>query len=211
MTSSHIAAGDTLLTLNDGNATTLDWNKLHVDDLDSLTSDQTSDRILTLMENSSNINFGTSYSDTGTRGRIHTDDYEADMTTDGNKVQKNKLTLTGGSATLNARGGMVENTAVLGTTGDAAKNIVAISGGTVANAYGADVRTRAGNATENTANITGGTVTNVYGAALTAANATGKIEKSKVNISSTANIAESVYGGHIAQATDMGNVTNSEV
>ena len=129
----------------------------------------------------------------------------------GNKVENNKLTVTGGSLTTAAYGGLVENNKVGVTTGDAEKNTIAISGGTVANAYGADVRTRSGNATENTADITGGTVTNVYGASLTAANATGTVDKSKVNISSAANITGNVYGGHIAQATATGNVTNSEV
>ena len=104
----------------------------------------------------------------------------------------------------------MENNKVGVTTGDAEKNTIAISGGTVANAYGADVRTRSGNAMENTADITGGTVTNVYGASLTAANATGTVDKSKVTITSGA-VTGNVYGGHIAQATATGTVTNSEV
>ena len=246
-TSSHIAAGDTLLTLNDGNATTLDWNKLHVDDLDSLTADPTSDRILTLMENSSNIDFGTSYSSTGTRGRIHTDDYEADMTTDGNsatttkvylkgyrfqnndtsytgttatdawggrsiignKVQKNKLTLTGGSATLNARGGMVENTTVPGTAGDAAQNkLILNTGAAAANAYGAEVKTKAGSATKNEVTINAGTVNGtVYGAALTHAAATGDATGNTVTI--TGGTMSDVYGGYTSgTGATTGNTVN---
>ena len=246
-TSSHIAAGDTLLTLNDGNATTLDWNKLHVDDLDSLTADPTSDRILTLMENSSNIDFGTSYSSTGTRGRIHTDDYEADMTTDGNsatttkvylkgyrfqnndtsyagttatdawggrsiignKVQKNKLTLTGGSATLNARGGMVENSTVPGTTGDAEQNTLILNtGAAAANAYGAEVKTKAGSATKNEVTINAGTVNGtIYGAALTNAAATGNATENTVTI--TGGTMGDVYGGYTSGTGETtGNTVN---
>ena len=210
-TSTHITVGDTLLTLTTG-ATNFDWTKLHVDNLDNLNSSATSDRILTLMHNSNNINLS-NYTPTGTRGRIHTSDYEADITTDGNlattqnvylkgyrfqnnttnyaggtatdawggrsiignKVQKNKLTLTGGSATLNARGGMVENTTVPGTTGDAAENkLILNAGAQTANAYGAEVKTKTGSATKNEVVINAGTVHgNVYGAALTHAAATG--------------------------------------
>ena len=248
-TSSHITAGDTLLTLDGGNATTLDWNKLHVDDLDNTTASATEDRILTLMENANHINFGTSYSDTGTRGRVHTNDYEADMTTDGNsatttkvylkgyrfqnndtsyasmtatdawggrsiignKVQKNKLTLTGGSATLNARGGMVENTTVPGTAGDAEQNTLILNAGAAAaNAYGAEVKTKAGSAAENTAEITDGTTANLYGASLTAVGATGSATKSKANISG-GSVTGNVYGGHIADSAATGSVTDSEV
>ena len=134
----------------------------------------------------------------------------------GNKVENNKLTVTGGTINAAAYGGLVENHKLDAhgnplPTGDAEKNTVAISGGTVANAYGAEVRTKDGNATENSAEITNGTVGSVYGATLTAANATGTADKSKVDISGSANITGDVYGGHIAQANATGTITNSEV
>ena len=250
-TSSHITVGDTLLTLNDGNATNLDWNKLHVDNLDSLNASATSDRILTLMHNGSNINFS-HYSTQGTRGRIHTNDYEADITTDGNsattqnvylkgyrfqnntanhaggaateawggrsiignKVLNNKLTLTGGSTSLVARGGMVENTerdsyGNYKTTGDAEKNKLFLNtGAQTANAYGAEVKTKAGSAAENEATLAGGSVGgSLYGAALTAAGATGNVTKSKVTLTS-GSVTGNVYGGH---SVGTGSVTGSDI
>ena len=250
-TSSHITVGDTLLTLNDGNATNLDWNKLHVDNLDSLNASATSDRILTLMHNGSNINFS-HYSTQGTRGRIHTNDYEADITTDGNlattqnvylkgyrfqnntanhaggaateawggrsiignKVLNNKLTLTGGNTSLVARGGMVENTerdsyGNYKTTGDAEKNKLFLNtGAQTANAYGAEVKTKAGSAAENEATLAGGSVGgSLYGAALTAAGATGNVTKSKVTLTS-GSVTGNVYGGH---TVGTGSVTGSDI
>ena len=244
-TSSHIAVGDTLLTLTTG-ATNFDWTKLHVDNLDNLNSSATSDRILTLMHNSNNINLS-NYTPTGTRGRIHTNDYEADITTDGNlattqnvylkgyrfqnnttnyaggtatdawggrsiignKVQKNKLTLTGGSATLNARGGMVENTTVPGTTGDAAENkLILNTGAQTANAYGAEVKTKTGSATKNEVTINAGTVHgNVYGAALTHATATGSATDNTVTFAG-GSVIGNVYGGF---TNGSGNTTGNTV
>jgi len=69
------------------------------------------------------------------------------------------------------------------------------------------VRTKDGNATENTADITGGTVTNVYGAPLTAANATGTVDKSKVTITSGA-VTGNVYGGF---ASGNGKTTDNTI
>ena len=251
-TSSHIAVGDTLLTLTTG-ATHFDWQKLHVDNLDSLNASAISDRILTLMHNGNNINLS-NYTPTGTRGRIHTSDYEADITTDGNlattqnvylkgyrfqnntvnyaggtateawggrsiignKVQNNKLTLTGGSATLNARGGMVENTerdsgGNFKTTGDAEKNkLILNTGAQAANAYGAEVRTKAGNATDNTATINAGTVGSLYGATLTAAGATGSATKNIVEIKG-GSVTGNVYGSHIADGAATGSATDNTV
>ena len=244
-TSTHITVGDTLLTLTTG-ATNFDWNKLHVDNLDNLNSSATSDRILTLMHNSNNINLS-NYTPTGTRGRIHTNDYEADIATDGNsattqnvylkgyrfqnnttnyaggtatdawggrsiignKVQKNKLTLTGGSATLSARGGMVENTTVPGTTGDAAENkLILNTGAQTANAYGAEVKTKAGSATKNEVTINAGTVHgNVYGAALTHAAATGSATDNTVTFAG-GSVTGNVYGGH---TVGTGSVTGSNI
>ena len=244
-TSTHITVGDTLLTLTTG-ATNFDWTKLHVDDLDSLNASATSDRILTLMHNSNNINLS-NYTPTGTRGRIHTNDYEADIATDsnsatttkvylkgyrfqnnttnyaggtatdawggrsiiGNKVQKNKLTLTGGSATLNARGGMVENTTVPGTTGDAAENkLILNTGAQTANAYGAEVKTKTGSATKNEVTINAGTVHgNVYGAALTHAAATGSATDNTVTFAG-GSVTGNVYGGH---TVGTGSVTGSNI
>ena len=244
-TSTHITVGDTLLTLTTG-ATNFDWTKLHVDNLDNLNSSATSDRILTLMHNSNNINLS-NYTPTGTRGRIHTSDYEADITTDGNlattqnvylkgyrfqnnttnyaggtatdawggrsiignKVQKNKLTLTGGSATLNARGGMVENTTVPGTTGDAAENTLILNAGAqTANAYGAEVKTKTGSATKNEVTINAGTVHgNVYGAALTHAAATGSATDNTVTFAG-GSVTGNVYGGY---TNGSGNTTGNTV
>ena len=90
----HVAAGGSFLTLNNGNATNLDWTKLHVDGLDSVTASATDDRIYTLVHNANNINLS-NYSTTGTRGRIQSNDYEADITTDGNSATTTNISLKG--------------------------------------------------------------------------------------------------------------------
>ena len=251
----HIAAGDTLLSLNGTGATTLDWTKLYVDDLDNVTASATDDRIFALLTNANNINFGATYSATGTRGRIRSTDYEADITTDGNsatsqnvylkgyrfqnndtnyaggtatdawggrsiignKVYKNTLTLTGGSAALTARGGMVSNTerdafGNFKTQGDAEKNkLVLNTGAQTADAYGAEVQTKGGSAAENTARLTGGTVAgSLYGAALTATGATGSAATNKVELTGGI-VTGSVYGAALTAAGATGSVTESTV
>ena len=135
----------------------------------------------------------------------------AGRTNIGNTVKDNTLTVTGGTITTAAYGGLVINNKPGATTGDAENNKIVVNGtANVADAYGAQVRTKDGNATENTAEITGGSVTNVYGAALTAAGATGKIEKSEVNIAG-GNISGSVYGGQIRDTAATGSITGSTI
>ncbi|EEX77841.1 outer membrane autotransporter barrel domain protein [Selenomonas sputigena ATCC 35185] len=134
----------------------------------------------------------------------------AGRTNIGNKVEKNTLTVSGGTITTAAYGGLVINNKPSATTGDAEKNAVNITGGTVANAYGAQVRTKAGSASENTAKISGGTVSHVYGASLTAAGATGSALKSRVDVTGGA-VTGDVYGGQIADTGAMGSVTESQV
>ncbi|WP_106626164.1 autotransporter outer membrane beta-barrel domain-containing protein [Selenomonas massiliensis] len=241
---SRVAVGGSFLTLNDGNATNLDWNKLSVEGLDSVTASATSDHIFTLLHNANNINLS-NYSTTGTRGRIQSADYEADITTDGNNatsqnvylkgyrfqnntganyaggpatdawggrsiigktVTNNKLTLTGGSATLTARGGMVENTerdsgGNYKTNGDATKNkLILNTGAQTGNAYGAEVKTKAGSATKNIVEMNDGTVHgNLYGAALTDAAATGNADANEMTING-GTVSGTVYGSHNAGA-----------
>ena len=134
----------------------------------------------------------------------------AGRTNIGNKVEKNTLTVSGGTITTAAYGGLVINNKPSATTGDAEKNTVNITGGTVANAYGAQVRTKAGSASENTAKISGGTVSHVYGASLTAAGATGSATKSRVDVTGGA-VTGDVYGGQIADAGATGSVTESRI
>ena len=134
----------------------------------------------------------------------------AGRTNIGNKVEKNTLTVSGGMITTAAYGGLVINNKPAATTGDAEKNAVAVTGGTVANVYGAQVRTKAGSASENTAKISGGTVSHVYGASLTAAGATGSALKSRVDVTGGA-VTGDVYGGQIADAGATGSVTESQV
>ena len=134
----------------------------------------------------------------------------AGRTNIGNKVEKNTFTVSGGTITTAAYGGLVINNKPAATTGDAEKNTVNITGGTVANAYGAQVRTKAGSASENTAKISGGTVSHVYGASLTAAGATGSALKSRVDVTGGA-VTGDVYGGQIVDTGATGSVTESQV
>nr|WP_315410625.1 autotransporter outer membrane beta-barrel domain-containing protein [uncultured Selenomonas sp.] len=134
----------------------------------------------------------------------------AGRTNIGNKVEKNTLTVSGGTITTAAYGGLVINNKPAATTGDAEKNAVAVTGGTVANVYGAQVRTKAGSASENSAKIAGGTVSHVYGASLTAAGATGSALKSRVDVTGGA-VTGDVYGGQIVDTGATGSVTESRV
>ena len=138
----------------------------------------------------------------------------AGRTAVGNKVENNKLTVTGGTITTAAYGGLVKNNRLDAhgnplPTGDAEKNTLVISGGMVANAYGAELHTKDGNATENTAEITGGNVGSAYGASLAAAGAAGTVDKSKVTVSG--GTINNVYGGSIESAAATGHITHSEV
>ena len=135
----------------------------------------------------------------------------AGRTAAGNKVEKNKLTVTAGNITAAAYGGLVINNKPNATTGDAENNMIAVSGGNVQAAYGAKLLTKGGSATTNTAVITGGIVHDVYGASLAAAGATGTVTEGIVNLSNAANVTGNVYGGHIADSAATGTVTGSEV
>lgn len=135
----------------------------------------------------------------------------AGRTAAGNKVEKNKLTVTAGNITAAAYGGLVINNKPHATTGDAENNMIAVSGGNVQAAYGAKLLTKGGSATKNTAVITGGTVHDVYGASLAAVGATGTVTTGIVNLSNAANVTGNVYGGHIADSAATGTVTGSEV
>ena len=151
-------------------------------------------------------NHTASYSET----TPHTEAW-AGRTAAGNKVEKNKITVTAGNITAAAYGGLVINNKPHATTGDAENNMITVSGGNVQAAYGAKLLTKGGSATTNTAVITGGTVHDVYGASLAAVGATGTVTKGIVNLSNAANVAGNVYGGHIADNAATGTVTGSEV
>ncbi len=132
----------------------------------------------------------------------------------GNTVTNNKLTVSGGSLTDAAYGGLVENHKRNASgalpTGDAVKNTVILSSGAnAASVYGADVRTRAGSAIENRAEISGGTVTgNVYGAALSADNASGSATQNIAKVSG-GSIGGNVYGASVPKTSGTADVTQN--
>ena len=85
----------------------------------------------------------------------------AGRTASGQTVTNNKLAFTGNA--VNAYGGLVENKkhnsdGTYKTTGDAKKNTLEVTGGTLTNAYGAKVTPKGGSAEENTIKITGGSI-----------------------------------------------------
>lgn len=142
----------------------------------------------------------------------------------GNKVEQNKLTVTGGSLT-HAYGGYVENHLYDAagnplTTGDAESNALVIAADAAnpsapptitGDVYGAKVTVKDGAAKKNTAAISGGTVTgNVYGAALTAVAATKDAEENGVGISGGA-VTGNIYGSAVLDAGASGKVTKSSV
>ena len=132
----------------------------------------------------------------------------------GNTVTNNKLTVSGGSLTDAAYGGLVENHKRNASgalpTGDAVKNTVILSSGANASSvYGADVRTRAGSASENRAEISGGTVTgNVYGAALSADSAGGSATQNIAKVSG-GSIGGNVYGASVPKTSGTADVTQN--
>ena len=142
----------------------------------------------------------------------------------GNKVEQNKLTVTGGSLT-HAYGGYVENHLYDAagnplTTGDAENNALVIAADAAnpsapptitGDIYGAKVTVKDGAAKKNTAAISGGTVTgNVYGAALTAVAATKNAEENGVGISG-GTVTGNIYGSAVLDAGASGKVTKSSV
>ena len=142
----------------------------------------------------------------------------------GNKVEQNKLTVTGGSLT-HAYGGYVENHLYDAagnplTTGDAESNALVIAADAAnpsapptitGDVYGAKVMVKDGAAKKNTAAISGGTVTgNVYGAALTAVAATKDAEKNGVSISGGA-VTGNIYGSAVLDAGASGKAAKSSV
>ena len=142
----------------------------------------------------------------------------------GNKVEQNKLTVTGGSLT-HAYGGYVENHLYDAagnplTTGDAESNALVIAKDAAnpsapptitGDVYGAKVTVKDGAAKKNTAAISGGTVTgNVYGAALTAVAATKDAEENGASISGGA-VTGNIYGSAILDAGASGKAGKSSV
>ena len=143
----------------------------------------------------------------------------------GNKVEQNKLTVTGGSLT-HAYGGYVENhlydaAGNLLTTGDAESNALVIAKDAAnpsalppaitGDIYGAKVMVKDGAAKKNTAAISGGTVTgNVYGAALTAVAATKNAEENGVGISG-GTVTGNIYGSAVLDAGASGKAAKSSV
>ena len=142
----------------------------------------------------------------------------------GNKVEQNKLTVTGGSLT-HAYGGYVENHLYDAagnplTTGDAESNALVIAADAAnpsapptitGDVYGAKVMVKDGAAKKNTAAISGGTVTgNVYGAALTAVAATKDAEENGVGISG-GTVTGNIYGSAVLDAGASGKAAKSSV
>ena len=143
----------------------------------------------------------------------------------GNKVEQNKLTVTGGSLT-HAYGGYVENHLYDAagnplTTGDAESNALVIAKDAAnpsalpptvtGDIYGAKVMVKDGAAKKNTAAISGGTVTgNVYGAALTAVAATKNAEENGVGISG-GTVTGNIYGSAVLDAGASGKAGKSSV
>ena len=143
----------------------------------------------------------------------------------GNKVEQNKLTVTGGFLT-HAYGGYVENHLYDAagnplTTGDAESNALVIAADAAnpsalppaitGDIYGAKVMVKNGAAKKNTAAISGGTVTgNVYGAALTAVAAMKDAEENGVGISG-GTVTGNIYGSAVLDAGASGKAGKSSV
>lgn len=111
----------------------------------------------------------------------------------GNTVQRNKLTVKGGTLTEAAYGG-------LSAKGAVTDNTLVLAGGTLKNAYGGFVE-GAGDATKNTVEVQKDTQAQIYGGYAAQGEASGNI----LNLGAV-NIGANVYGGS-GKKTD-GNVIN---
>ena len=111
----------------------------------------------------------------------------------GNTVQRNKLTVKGGTLTEAAYGG-------LSAKGAVTDNTLVLAGGTLKNAYGGFVE-GAGDATKNTVEVQKDTQAQIYGGHAAQGEASGNI----LNLGAV-NIGANVYGGS-GKKTD-GNVIN---
>ena len=111
----------------------------------------------------------------------------------GNTVQRNKLTVKGGTLTEAAYGGLSAKGVVTGNT-------LVLAGGTLKNAYGGFVE-GAGDATKNTVEVQKDTQAQIYGGHAAQGEASGNI----LNLGAV-NIGANVYGGS-GKKTD-GNVIN---
>ena len=111
----------------------------------------------------------------------------------GNTVQRNKLTVKGGTLTEAAYGGLSAKGAVTGNT-------LVLAGGTLKNAYGGFVE-GVGDATKNTVEVQKDTQAQIYGGHAAQGEASGNI----LNLGAV-NIGANVYGGS-GKKTD-GNVIN---
>ncbi|WP_313971908.1 autotransporter outer membrane beta-barrel domain-containing protein [uncultured Selenomonas sp.] len=111
----------------------------------------------------------------------------------GNTVQRNKLTVKGGTLTEAAYGGLSAKGVVTGNT-------LVLAGGTLKNAYGGFVE-GAGDATKNTVEVQKDTQAQIYGGYAAQGEASGNI----LNLGAV-NIGANVYGGS-GKKTD-GNVIN---
>ena len=230
-------AGDTLLTLKGGAATTgLDWQKLEAAGLDegklrTLTG-AAREELFSLMANAKGLDFGTTYdkakektvgdyeyaiakeADTAkgaaaekvvVRGFRFQNNADAVYETGdnkaawggrsivGNTVQKNKLTVKGGTLTDAAYGGLSARGAVTGNT-------LVLAGGTLKNAYGGFVE-GAGSATKNIVEVQKDTQAQIYGGHAAQGEASGNI----LNLGAV-NIGANVYGGS-GKKTE-GNIIN---
>ena len=220
----NVSHGDTMLTLTNGGNTSIDWTKMKLKNLDTVTASPTSDHILTLLDSTNDINF-TNY-DAARAKKAKTDgDYEYVLNTENETASDKKVNVTGYRFRNN------HPTYSAGTASEAwggrskvgnkvEKNSLDVTGGTITKAAGGiaqnleagdgvDGYKKTGDAAENTLTLnSGAAITDGYGADVRTqeGSATGNIIDLK-----GATVTGSLYGGALTHASASGAATQNNI
>lgn len=221
---SNVAAGDTLLTLTNGAASHIDWNKMSLNNLNSLVPSNTTGHLLTLVNSTGNVTFD-NYAGTGAIERKKDGDYEYVIDTDSHSGTAKKVDVTGYRFQNNTNATYASGTDAevwagrtkVGNT--VTKNKLTVTGGTPTAVYGGiaenfehvtgGTEKPTGDATENTLVLnTGASVTKAYGADVRTLS--GNATKNSVTLAG-GTVTGSLYGGALTKAGATGSAVGNTV
>ena len=220
----NVAAGDTLLTLTNGAASHIDWNKMSLNNLNALVPSNTTGHLLTLVNSTGNVTFD-NYAGTGAIERKKDGDYEYVIDTDSHSGTAKKVDVTGYRFQNNTNATYASGTDAevwagrtkVGNT--VTKNKLTVTGGTPTAVYGGiaenfehvtgGTEKPTGDATENTLILSNGaSVTKAYGADVRTLS--GNATKNTVTLAG-GTVTGSLYGGTLTKAGATGSATGNTV
>ena len=213
-----------MLTLTSGAGTVIDWSKMKLKNLDTITASPTTNRILTLLNSTSNVTF-TNYDAARARNAKTEGDYEYVLNTHNKTAQDKLVNVTGYRFANNhstySAGSDPEAWGGRSKIGNKVeKNVLKVTGGTLTTAAyggiaqnleagdGIDGYKKTGDAAENKLILEGGTVNHGYGADVRteAGNATKNIIDLK-----GASVTHDLKGGALTHASASGAATGNTV